>query len=97
MKKLKKIAVLYLLFGLVMGVYILINSSGMFMPEGISSLTFIGFLVFLLPISWLPYSVWLAGYKYSEYYVFSDKPIFLIIYIIAFVLLGVYIAFKKEK
>ena len=46
MKKLKKIAVLYLLFGFVMGVYILINSSGMFMPEGISILTFIGFWYF---------------------------------------------------
>ena len=97
MKIIKKIAGLYLLFGLVMGVYILINSSGMFMLEGISLFNFIGFLVFLLPIGWLPYSVLMAGYEYSEYYVFSNKPIFLIIYIIAFVLLSLYIAFKKEK
>ena len=97
MKKYQKIAGLYLLFGLAMGVFILINCSSIFLTDGISVLTFVGFVIFLVPVGWLPYSVWLAGYKYSEYYVFSDKPIFLIIYIIAFVLLGLYIALKKEK
>ena len=97
MKKIKKIAGLYLLFGLAMGVYILINCSSIFLTEGISVITFVGFVIFLLPVGWLPYSVLLAGYKYSEYYVFSNKPVFLIIYIIAFVLLGLYIALKKEK
>ena len=97
MKKIKKIAGLYLLFGLTMGVFILINCSSIFLTDGISVLTFVGFVIFLVPVGWLPYSVLLAGYKYSEYYVFSNKPVFLIIYIIAFILFSLHVIFKKEE
>ena len=100
MKKLKIILELYVLFGFIMALYVsTVNSvfDILVIRGDMSVFQYVLFTGVFLGVFWLPYGLWMVLFRYSEYYVFSDKPIFIMLYILAFILLSLYIIFRKSK
>ena len=99
MKKVKKIVGLYLLFGIIMFVYVSVSGAFTILTGtgGVSVFQYVLFMGVLLGLCWLPYSIALILSPYSEYFVFGDTPIILILYILVFVILGLCIIFRKPK
>ena len=99
MKTVKEALGIYLLFGVVMAVYVSVSGSFALLTSigGLSVFQYILFVGILLGLCWLPYSIALIFSPYSEYFVFGDTPIILILYILIFVVLGLYIIFRKSN
>ena len=99
MTRFKKIFCLYLLFGIVLA--ICFSSGGSFtlltVEGGLSVFDYILFIGILLGLLWLPYSIFVLLSPYTEYYIVSDTPLVLIIYILAFCLICLFIILKKQK
>jgi len=99
MKRVIKILWVYLLFGIVMALYVSVSGSFTLLTSvgGLSVFQYILFFGILLGLCWLPYSIAIIFSSYSDYFVFSDTPIILILYIMVFIFLDLCIIFRKPK
>lgn len=100
MSKFKKLLGLYVLFGMVMLVYVSTVNS-MFdifvIRYGMSIMKYILLGGIFYGLFWLPYGTWMVLSRYPDYYVFSDKPIFMMLYILAFIVLSRCIFASKQN